>query len=282
VRVRAGDVELFVEICGGRGLLDSGVRLPVLVGLHGGPGLDGAKLRHELATLADVAQVVVPDQRGHGRSDRCGPECWNLETWAQDVKNLADGLGVANPIVLGTSFGGFVAQKYAAMFPQHPAGLILISASPRFPTLEQSVECFGELGGEAAANAVRRDWEAPSPETEAEWERVCGPLLSLRDDRRDELDRLMGLRIRTVDVTVHFMAEGKRMDLRTELSAVRCPTLIIVGEHDPLVPVELANEILEALPAGLGSLRVIADAAHEVFIDNPEETYGAIRQFLTA
>jgi proline iminopeptidase len=119
--------------------------------------------------------VVVPDQRGHGRSDRDGPESWNLASWAADVKNFSDALGIERPVVLGVSFGGFVAQEYAAAHPEHPAGLILISTGPRFAGLDETVERFREVGGEEAADVVRRDWESPSEETAAEWSRVCGP-----------------------------------------------------------------------------------------------------------
>lgn len=131
VRVSVGDVQLFFEVFGEEWVFTGSAfrRRPVLIGLHGGPGLDGTKLRYQLAPLADVAQVVVPDQRGHGRSDRATPETWNLTTWAADVKNLSDALDIERPAVLGFSFGGGVAQQYASTYLDDPAGLILVSAS---------------------------------------------------------------------------------------------------------------------------------------------------------
>lgn len=281
VNVRIGGVELFVEVLDQPQAesLRSGPR-PVLLGLHGGPGFDGAKLRYELKPLTDLATVMVPDQRGHGRSDLCGPESWNLATWAGDVKSLADVLGVAHPVVLGTSFGGFVAQKYAATFPDHPSALILMGTIPRWPPVEESVERFRQLGGEEAADAIRRDREAPSQDAEDAWWRVCEPLMTLRRDRWAELDWLWVSQLRTLDVARHFVAEGEAMDLRPGLTAVQCPTLVLVGEHDPLVPVELAQEIIHAIPDALGRLEVISGAAHNVLIDNPEQTYALVREFL--
>ena len=80
MRAPVGEVSLFFEVFGREWRLeqDGLRRYPVLVGLHGGPGVDGSRLRHYLAPLADVAQVVVPDQRGHGRSDHCTADTWNL------------------------------------------------------------------------------------------------------------------------------------------------------------------------------------------------------------
>ena len=108
MRVSVADVRLFFEVFGQEWAFAGGKteRRAVLIGLHGGPGLDGSKLRFQLAPFAELAQVVVPDQRGHGRSDRGGPETWNLATWAADVKGLSDALSIDHPVVLGMSFGG--------------------------------------------------------------------------------------------------------------------------------------------------------------------------------
>jgi proline-specific peptidase len=282
VRVSVGDVQLFFEVSGQEWVLDGDAmrQRPTLVGLHGGPGLDGAKLRYQLAALADVAQVVVPDQRGHGRSDRASPETWNLASWAADVKGLSDALGIGHPVVLGNSFGGFVAQQYAATYPEHPAGLILLSTSPRFAEREETAARLREVGGEAAVDVFDRAWDSPSEETAQEWKRVVGPLMSLRTDVDPALPRLRAARIETLDVNQHFTPEGKAMDLRDRLAAVHCPTLVILGEHDPLVPAHLGREIVEAVPDGLGRLELIPDAAHDVLDDNPADGYRLVREFL--
>jgi pimeloyl-ACP methyl ester carboxylesterase len=274
---------LFFEVFGQEWVLSgsSFERRPVLIGLHGGPGLDGTKLRYQLAPLADVAQVVVPDQRGHGRSDHGTPQTWNLARWAEDAKALSDVLGIERPVVLGISFGGGVAQHYAATYPGHPAGLILVSTGPRFAGLDEIVARFQEVGGDAAAEIMRRDAEAPTEETFAEWMRVCQPLLSRRAGTDPLLVQVEAARIQTIDVNLHFMSgEGKKTDHRAALRSVRCPTLVLVGEYDPLVPAYLGQEIIEVIPDGLARLHVISDAAHDVFADNPQQTYSLIRQFL--
>jgi proline iminopeptidase len=156
MRISIGDVHLFFDVSGTGWVIDEdGVRRrPVLIGLHGGPGLDGTKHRYQLAPLADAAQVIVPDQRGHGRSDLSTPEHWNLTTWASDVKGLSDALGVEHPVVFGSSFGGFVAQKYAASYPDHPSGLILASTRPRMLDEEALIERFREVGARRGAHAA--------------------------------------------------------------------------------------------------------------------------------
>src|SRR3954470_18509965 len=52
---------------------------PTLILLHGGPGFEPSSYQPRFSELADVAQIVYVDHRGHGRSDRCGPEQWTLD-----------------------------------------------------------------------------------------------------------------------------------------------------------------------------------------------------------
>lgn len=57
---------------------------------------------------------------------------------------------------------------------------------------------------------------------------------------------------------------------------------MIVGEQDPLIPASLAQEIVAAIPDGLGRLEVIPRAAHTVETDNPAATFDVIRGFLAS
>src|SRR5204862_468139 len=78
-----------------------------------------------LEPLAADFQVLYFDLRGHGRSDRSSAESWNMRTWADDLRRLCDALGLRKPVILGSSFGGDVSLTYAALFPDHPGGVIL-------------------------------------------------------------------------------------------------------------------------------------------------------------
>lgn len=129
---------------------------PTVLSLHGGPGADHSSSKPEFSRLADVAQVVYMDQRGQDRSDRRPQHEWTLDTWADDVVRFCEATGIDHPIVVGTSFGGMVAQHYASRHPAHPASLVLISTMARFD-LDASVQVFRRLGGEEAAYAAYTD-----------------------------------------------------------------------------------------------------------------------------
>ena len=185
--------------------------------------------------------------------------------------------------MFGSSFGGFVAQKYAARYPDHPAGLILASTCARIPSGEELIERMRAVGGDEAADVVRRDIDEPSEEALAEWMRVCGPLLSLNPNPDPLMAAVSAARAQTTEVSLHWMAhEHDAMDLRPELHNLRCPTLVMVGDQDPLIPVSAAEEIVSAIPDGLARLEVIPNAAHELITDNPEAVYNSIRTFIAA
>src|SRR5271154_4296031 len=193
--VKVDDVRLFFDVEGAK-LVPDGPAMrerPTLICLHGGPGLDHSSLRPALSSLAQVAQIVYLDQRGHGRSDRSTPEQWCLARWADDLYGFCECLGIQRPIVLGTSFGGYVAMKYAIRYPEHPAKLILISTALRGtgnPTRRARVlDMFQRRGGEEARIIVRRAFDERSPEALADYRRVCGPLYTHRPPDIDGIKR---------------------------------------------------------------------------------------------
>jgi proline iminopeptidase len=147
----APDTRLFVDIEGPALVPDGAVmrERPTLLLLHGGPGYDHSGFKPAFSRLADIAQIVYYDHRGHGRSDRRPREEWTLDTFADDVVRLCDALGIVRPIVLGQSFGGFVAQRYIERHPAHASKVILSSTSPHLG-LERKLAMFERLGGRPA------------------------------------------------------------------------------------------------------------------------------------
>jgi proline iminopeptidase len=149
MRVSLGDVSLWFDVSGPsvipRG--DTTVERPVLVAVHGGPGLDHMTVKPALEPLAADFQVLYFDLRGHGRSDRGSAESWNMRTWADDLRRLCDALGLDKPVILGSSFGGDVALTYAALFPDHPGGVILANTTGGHWGGPRVIEAFGRLGG---------------------------------------------------------------------------------------------------------------------------------------
>ncbi len=165
-------VRVFVDV-EGAGLVADGPRMrdkPTLILLHGGPGYDHSGFKPLFSQLADIAQIVYVDHRGHGRSDRRPASEWTLDTFADDVVRLCDALGIGKPIVLGQSFGGFVAQRYIARHPAHP-GKVILSSTTHHMGLARKLAMFEKLGGLEARDAAKRSGRSrmrrPGPSTTA-------------------------------------------------------------------------------------------------------------------
>lgn len=249
-----------------------------LICLHGGPGVEGSGQRLIFSELTDVVDVVVPDQRGHGLSDLSTPDLWNLDRWADDVAAVIDELGLVRPVVFGISFGGWVALHHAFRHPRQAAGLIISSTTPRLPTIEQVAHRMGALGGEAAEQAWLSVHAEASEQAVARMQEACMPLMALRPPS-PALAAVRATQRLTPQVNEHFTPQFQLLDLTDELRTVVVPTLLMVGEHDPLLTEEVIAAAGEALPDG-GRLVVVPDAAHDLFADAPEVLVGEVRRFL--
>src|SRR5262249_3120009 len=205
MRVSLGDVSLWFDVSGPSVIPqgDTTVERPVLVAVHGGPGLDHMTVKSALEPLADDFQVLYFDLRGHGRSDRGSAESWNMRTWADPVRRLCDALGLGKPVILGSSFGGFVALSYAALFPDHPGGVILASTTGGHQDQQQVIEAFGRLGGPEAAAVAQRTYADETGDSRAEFLRVCYPLYSGTPGWAEESRQLQARMIKNMDVALH-------------------------------------------------------------------------------
>lgn len=272
-------VRLFVDVEGAALVPDGPVLRPkpILLLLHGGPGYDHSGFKPAFSQLADVAQVIYYDHRGHGRSDRRPPDEWTLDTFADDVVRLCDALGIVKPIVLGQSFGGFVAQRYIARHPQHPARVILSSTSPHLG-LARKLAMFERFGGAAAREAAETFWTRPSAENWAPYRRLCLPHYNTRRPANDDATR----RIVFNEEILFASAGGEQqtMDLLPGLARATCPVLVMAGELDPVCPLADSQDIAAALPPGLVQLATFAGSGHGAWRDEPEAAFALLRRFI--
>ncbi|MBS0445483.1 MAG: alpha/beta hydrolase [Proteobacteria bacterium] len=272
-------VRLYVDI-EGPGLVPDGPAMrerPTLVLLHGGPGFDHTSFKPLFSRLADIAQIVYVDHRGHGRSDPRPAAEWTLDTFADDVVRLCDVLGIVKPIVLGQSFGGFVAQRYIARHPNHAAKVILSSTSPAL-NLPRKLAMFERLGGPAARDAAERFWSAPDAATWAVYSEHCRPLYNTRPPADPDATR----RGRFNETILYTSASGEQqtMNLLPGLAAAACPVLVMAGELDPVCPLDDAKDIVAALPAQWVQFAKFANAGHGAWRDEPDAALAELRRFL--
>lgn len=278
MRIEVNGTRLWFDV-EGSSLVPEGPELrerPTVVLLHGGPGVyDHSYFRPDFSRLTEVAQVVYLDLRGHGRSDWGDPGEWSFGVCGDDVRAFCDALGIDRPIVYGHSLGGFVALEYGVRHLGHAAGLVLQSTHARFD-LARIVEGFRQAGGDVAAGVAERVYGGERASgTAEEWAsvwRLVGRWIPGEDERVRT--------IRNEALNVPGLALMRRFDVVADLGRIRCPTLVCVGELDPVTPVAAAREITEALPSGPVRLQVIEDAGHFTWKDAPERYWPLLLDFV--
>lgn len=276
MRVEVNGARLYFDVEGAQLVPDGPIlrEKPTIVMLHGGPGSDHATFRPYMSFLADHAQVLYLDHRGHGRSDDTGPGGWNLRQWANDVVGFLDALDLERPMVLGASFGGFVAQAFATAHPDRVSRLALVSTAPRSDAA-LSAQMFARLGG-PEAGAVARCFLAGNADVAEDYMRLCLPHYSV-----GELDlEGLGRSIDTPAVREHFFGregEWHQVDFRPVLPRIACPTLVLHGALDPVLPQALAREMHAAIPNA--QLHVVEQAGHG-WGDQPDEWQRVLTGFL--
>lgn len=287
MHVTVNGVRLFFDVEGAKFVADGPVmrEKPILLLLHGGPGFDHSIYKPAYSALADIAQIIYLDHRGNGRSEDGPRESWNLAQWGDDVRAFCEVLGIIDPIVLGASFGGMVALAYATRHPAHPSKLVLISTEAAGDTyLDRRVALFERFGGpEVGALARRRFLDADGRRDQAAvdaWRKLAFPVYT-----RTPRDPNIGSRtVGRPEVGLRWFAkpggESHSFNMFPELGRIRCPTLVLGGEDDPMHPIESQADIAAALPPHLVRFERFAHCGHAVIPDQPERGMAVIREFI--
>ncbi len=276
MRVSVGDIELYVR--------EKGEGRPI-VALHGGPGLDGSVWFPGLdPVVAAGYRVLALDHRANGRSDAGDPARWTVPQMADDVEVLIDVLGLENVVVLGWSFGSFVAQSH--MVRHRSAAAYVLMGTIAEPGALANVEHeLARFEPEVLRQQVAASWALETTVGTPEEARQLladqmpfhvadptGPLVAELVDA----DRV----VYRPEVLRHFAAGGEygMSDLRVELRTVSTPTLVLSGLRDRTTPASSAHELTEILPRC--EEVVFARSAHMMLYEEPEAVTAALLGFL--
>jgi len=281
MRVEVNGSRIFFEGIG-RKLRGEGMTLverPTILILHGGPGWDHYASVEEFAPLADDYQLIFYDHRGQGRSDGWGDvENQTLNQWGDEVKVFCDALDIRKPVVLGTSFGGMVAQSYAIRHPGHAAGLVLNTTAAKFD-IDLVCDAFLRVEGEREAAIAREALVKATPEAVEQYFEHCLPKYQLTPSSPEKKARITY----NNDVTLRFVhpgGEGRIFDFTSQLKSVQCPVLVLAGEDDPITPPECSKIIADAIGDN-AELHIVEHCRHAVIQERPDIGFPLLRDFVS-
>jgi pimeloyl-ACP methyl ester carboxylesterase len=216
--------------------------------------------------LGGAARVLAPDLRGFGGSELgLG---FSLADLADDVAALLDHRGVDRAIPVGVSMGGYVALAFAARHAARLAGLVLVDTKSG-PDAPETRAARGE-----AIKLVERDGVAAF--VERQLPKLVGPAAG--DGVRESVRRLAAQPAAAVVSALKALRD--RPDRRSELGAIACPALVVVGGDDAITPPAEARLMADGIPRA--RLVEIAGAGHLPPLETPDAFADAIRGFLAS
>ena len=259
---------------------------PVLIAHSGGPGLD-ARGWDDFAHIDDFVTIVTIHPRGAGLSGPAAGEAYLLPDYVADVEALRLHLKLDKPIVMGWSHGGMVAQQFAFTYQDSLSKLILIDTAAYLGEflgdIEAAVQEFkNEPWFEQSYAALKAEWDG-NYQTDEDMRRLLADELKFYFKKYDEraqayLERTKDLPVRLAPLKTFNDKEAATMDLRPQLHKITVPTLVIVGRHDFITNVAMAEEMVKNIPHA--KLEIFEDSGHFVLVEAPEKFYRVIKEFV--
>lgn len=259
---------------------------PVMIAHSGGPGMD-ARGWDDFAKIDDFVTIVALHPRGSGLSGPAEGDAYLLPNYAADVQALRVHLGVDKPIVMGWSHGGMVAIQFAFTYSDSLSRLILFDTSAYFgeflSDIEGSVQGFrNEPWFEKSFAALKAEW-AGEYETGEDMSRLWAEEMKFYFKKFDGSALIYHERTRDLPIGIAPLKtfndkEAPTMDLRPHLKKISVPTLVMVGRHDFITNVAMAEEMVKHIPNA--RLVIFEDSGHYAFVEEPAKFYRMIKEFV--
>jgi proline iminopeptidase len=260
---------------------------PIIV-LHGGPGLDQSYLLPQMEELAKHYSVTFYDQRGSGRSIKTpmNNDLISVPQFVKDLDALRAKLGYEKFILIGHSWGGLLAMNYAIAHPEHVNALILMDSAGATGASFQELNAeyyrrTADISKKLNKIQSSRDFLAGDPAAIKKFYRLIFTKYMVNPKNVNKLT----LNINSKSALNGFKVAGilqknyldTEFNLLPELAKLDIPTLIIYGKYD-LIPRKSMEEIKNTMPDA--ELVVLQHSAHFSYIEQPQQTFAAIEDFL--
>jgi L-proline amide hydrolase len=226
-----------------------------LLALHGGPG-STHNYFSPLERLGSARPVVVYDQIGCGKSDRPTDVEWSLDVFRDEVAAVRDQLGLERVHLLGTSWGGMLAQEHVLSGAPGIVSLVLSSTLASIDQwAAQQLELRAELPPEVIEVMDRHERAGTydDPEYEQAMEVYFDRHFYRGPKPRAELERMAKGRAtdvyRAMQGPNEWTTTGalKGWDIRDRLHAIDVPTLVVRGRYD-MCTEPIAATLVEGIP----------------------------------
>jgi pimeloyl-ACP methyl ester carboxylesterase len=234
----------------------------------------------QLPVFAGDHRVIAMDLPGFGHSPMPHEQI-TISAYARMLDELLEKLGVSAATVVGNSMGGFVSTELAIAFPQRVERLVLVSAA--------GISTYRHAGVERAEPYLRR--LAPMVALYAGWTAAQSDWVTRRPGLRNltlglvtrHPDRLPAAlaaeQLRGAGKPGFIQALKANIDypIKERLPEIACPTLIVWGAEDKVIPVADASVFEQLIP---NSRKVIfEDTGHVAMLERPASFNELLSEF---
>lgn len=210
------------------------------------------------ARLADQAEILTYDCRGHGHSGRIASH-FTTDLFAKDLAELLDHVGWPAAVVAGCSMGGCVAQAFAGRYPARVNALGLIDTTAWYGP--DAPKNWKERAGVARTKGLAGmvDFQASRWFSDRYRAEHPGPA-------REMTEVFLANDVECYASTCVMLGEA---DLRPFLPSMRMPVSVIVGDEDYATPVAMARQLQEAIHGS--TLTIIPGGRHLTPVECPDQ-----------
>ena len=228
----------------------------------------------QIGPFSEKYRVIVYDARGHGESEAppAGDAGYTLDTFVDDQRALMEHLGIAQAYVGGLSMGGMIAMRFALKHPQMTRALLLLDTAAGLGAMGEHMANREAMAATVASQGVAATMRGLHAQR-AEAMGMARPedLPSGVQAHIERLDRM------SVDGFLGAgRALGEQESVLERLSEIGSPTLILVGDQDPLRGP--SEQMKERMPDARYTL--IKGSTHGTCLWQPEVFTSAVLDFL--
>ena len=235
---------------------------------------------YQVPELSKSLKVIIHDPRGTGRST-ANQQVYTIDQMANDVVALLDHLKISSAHLLGHSMGGRIALEAALNFPGRVKSLIM-AASGSGQAARPGPDCIPGLPHWLVIRLVEKGFE------KALREEFCDTSAfftkDFREQHPDKVEEFFQLAWAThskLPEYIHLIIARHNWEATHRIGDVRCPTLVLIGDHDSARSNHLAQaETLKNRIAN-AEITVLKGQSHGFFWQAPEETHDVILEWVT-
>lgn len=259
---------------------------PIVV-LHGGPGFDHRQFLPFIWDLARDHQVILYDQRGTGLST--GPvdsASITIDTFIEDIEVVRNAFGIEKMNLMGHSWGGILAMHYSLRHQDKLKSLILCSTAATAESFEEMRATYEENRAPGDGERLREIYESEgyrdgdAAVIEEFWRVYFKPYFA-------DQSLVENLDLKFTENTIangsavagYILRSVGDFELHDDLRTLRCPTLIVHGDSDPM-SFRYAERIQTSIAGS--KLVIIEGAGHWLFVDGTVEFSRSVLEFLNS